>query len=77
MISAIDKISKDVRIEIIKDRSFETVQDFIKRNIENGNTVMTDGYAFYTESIKSINGKHFLINLESELNGKNTDIMEN
>ena len=80
LVGIIEENTKDIRLEIVENRSLETFKEIFERNIEPGSTVITDGHRSYPGAVFNINGTHKVVNHSigfKNIEGFHTNNIEN
>lgn len=62
VVGAICEETGDVKLEVLEDRTIDSLHNFILNNIEPGTTIKSDGYPSYPSAISMANCQHFVVN---------------
>lgn len=79
VIGAICESTGEVRLEVLPDRSIESISGFFERNVAEGTFIKTDGYPSYPEAVRRVNCRHSIINHNVGFvneNGEHTNTIE-
>lgn len=80
LVGVIEEKSGKYHVEIVPNRKKESMINFFKKFILDGTTVKTDGHKSYPSAVRSINGRHIIVNHEEGFRnseGYSTNMIEN
>lgn len=67
-------------LEIVPDRTIETIKNLFQRKLASGTTVVTDGYPSYPAAVRSLQMEHIIVNHSegfTNAEGDHTNLIEN
>ncbi|KAG0420500.1 hypothetical protein DMUE_6339, partial [Dictyocoela muelleri] len=80
LVGIIEEDTKNIKLEIVPNRSANIMKQVLARNIAIGTKVVTDGHRSYPAAVEYINGEHIIVNHSmgfKNMEGFHTNNIEN